>query len=169
MAQAGFRHRLSNSLDRVGLGTIAPSAFMPGVEEVLRMSLRPLYPMPRRVAEKPWGREIYIAETPYYVAKIVYINPNESMSMHYHVQRHETLYFQTPDCTLEVEGEEPITPDVGEAFAISPGVKHRLAAGPLGGRIFEVSTPHPDDVVRVEDPWSKFRYTEKREEPEHKA
>ncbi len=130
------------------------------------MPLRQLYPMPRRVAEKPWGREVYIAETPYYIAKIVYINPNESMSMHYHMQRHETLYFQTAGCTLEVEGEEPITPDVGESFAIRPGVRHRIAAGLMGGRIFEVSTPHPDDVVRVQDPWAQLRYTDKRDHPD---
>ena len=126
--------------------------------------LRPAFRVPRRIVEKPWGREVYVAQSPYYVAKIVYIDRNETMSKHFHEQRHETLHFLTPDATLEVEypsGEkESVHPDVGESFTIEPGVKHRIAAGPLGARIFEVSTPQPDDVVRVDDPWARQRLSE---------
>jgi len=132
-------------------------------------TLRPTFRVPRRIVEKPWGREVFIAETPYYVAKIVYMDRNATMSKHYHEQRHETLHFLTPECTLEVDygggHKEVVHPDVGESFTIEPGVRHRIAAGPLGARIFEVSTPQPDDVVRVEDPWKQKRYAQEEPNP----
>jgi mannose-6-phosphate isomerase len=121
----------------------------------------------RRIVEKPWGREVFIAETPYYVAKIVYMDRNTTMSKHYHEQRYETLHFLTPECTLEVDRgpgqRETVSPDVGESFTIEPGVTHRIMSGPLGARILEVSTPQPEDVVRVEDPWKAKRLVQEQE------
>lgn len=121
----------------------------------------------RRIVEKPWGREVFIAETPYYVAKMVYMDRNTTMSKHYHEQRHETLHFLTPECTLEVDRgpgqRESLSPDVGESFSIEPGMTHRILSGPLGARILEVSTPQAEDVVRVEDPWKARRLVQEQD------
>lgn len=109
--------------------------------------------------EKPWGREMIIASTPWYTAKMVYLDREKSTSRHYHAKRRETLYFLTPNCSLQINGGEVIQPAAEQSFTIEPGSEHRLTGGPAGGRVFEVSVEDPDqtDVVRTSDPWTRQR------------
>ncbi len=109
--------------------------------------------------EKPWGREMRIAATPWYTAKMVFLDREKSTSRHYHVQRKETLFFLTPNCSLQVGGGEVLQPAPEESITIQPGQEHRLTGGPNGGRVFEVSVHDPDqtDVVRTSDPWRSAR------------
>lgn len=45
-----------------------------------------------RIVEKGWGREIIFADTEDYAGKILEIRPLGRMSMHFHVEKHETWY-----------------------------------------------------------------------------
>jgi quercetin dioxygenase-like cupin family protein len=109
--------------------------------------------------EKPWGRELIIAATPWYSAKMVYLDKEKSTSRHYHVQRKETLRFLTPNCALQIGHGEVLQPQEGQSITIQPGQEHRLTGGPMGGRVFEVSVGDPGqtDVVRTLDPWAAAR------------
>jgi quercetin dioxygenase-like cupin family protein len=109
--------------------------------------------------EKPWGREMIIASTPWYTAKLVYLDKEKSTSRHFHVQRKETLHFLSPNCSLQIGDGELLQPGAEESITIYPGKEHRLTGGINGGRVFEVSAfdPEQTDVVRTSDPWRTVR------------
>ena len=43
--------------------------------------------------DKPWGYEILWAQTKNYVSKIMCIQPHQRMSLQYHNEKEETIYF----------------------------------------------------------------------------
>ena len=110
----------------------------------------------RRV-DKPWGYELIWAETPRYVAKILHINKGFRLSRQYHEVKVETLYLEAGRAALEL-GSEPnlrvVTLEHGDTHHIAPTTVHRLIAIETS-RIFEVSTPELDDVVRLDDEYGR--------------
>ena len=107
----------------------------------------------RRV-EKPWGYELIWAHSGRYVGKILHINSGGALSYQYHRVKEETIYVLRGMLTLHVS-EDDTPPRVmklreGEAFHITPGLRHRFQAdGEVD--LLEASTPELDDVVRLED------------------
>lgn len=109
---------------------------------------------PRRV-EKPWGWELIWAESDQYVGKLLFIRAGEALSLQYHEEKDESWLVQEGRARLELgvaaggalETVE-IAPD--DAFRFRPGTVHRVTALE-DTLILEVSTPHLDDVVRLED------------------
>lgn len=112
---------------------------------------------PRRV-EKPWGYELIWAETPAYVGKVLHVRAGEALSLQYHRVKDETIYLlhgrmmffigPSPDALREIEVGE------GGSFRIVPGTVHRMVAL-TDVDILEASTPHLDDVVRLEDRYGR--------------
>jgi mannose-6-phosphate isomerase len=109
---------------------------------------------PRRV-EKPWGHELIWAVAEQYVGKVLFVAAGQSLSLQFHREKDESWYVQAGRAKLElgeageaVLVEEIITP--GAAFRYRPGTVHRVTAIE-DTTILEVSTPHLDDVVRLED------------------
>ena len=111
----------------------------------------------RRV-DKPWGHELVWAETNRYVGKILHIKKGHSLSLQYHVQKDETIFLQAGSMRFEHyrEDEAPQATDLapGEAFRITPGLRHRMTALE-DCDVLEVSTPELDDVVRLEDKYGR--------------
>jgi len=107
---------------------------------------------------KPWGYEIWWARTPHYVGKVLHINKGESLSLQYHREKEETVMVWTGKMRFEHfrEGEEPRAVDLlpGDTFHISPGTRHRMIAIE-DCDVFEASTPHTDDVVRLQDRYGR--------------
>lgn len=110
----------------------------------------------RRV-EKPWGHEVIWAETDRYVAKVLFIKKGESLSRQYHQKKDETFFIETGEMLLEI-GEPPslrrLEMKPGDTFHCPPGTIHRMR-GTTDVRVFEVSTPELDDVVRLEDAYGR--------------
>jgi mannose-6-phosphate isomerase-like protein (cupin superfamily) len=110
----------------------------------------------RRV-EKPWGYEIIWAATPAYVAKLLFIRQGQSLSRQFHRKKEETFFVETGEMTLEV-GRSPsieiIQMKPGDTFHCPPQTVHRMI-GRTDVRVFEVSTPELDDVVRLEDAYGR--------------
>jgi mannose-6-phosphate isomerase len=113
---------------------------------------------PRRV-EKPWGWELIWAETGDYVGKILFVAAGHSLSLQYHERKDESWFVQSGRARLElgasgaaVLNEVAIGP--GEAFHYPPGTGHRVTALE-DTTILEVSTPHLDDVIRLEDAYGR--------------
>lgn len=106
-----------------------------------------------RVVDKPWGQEIWWAETGAYLGKILEVRAGHSLSLQYHREKLETLYFLAGRGALVLDGREyAIRP--GRTVTIHPGVAHRISAE-TDLTIYEASTAHPSDVVRLEDDYGR--------------
>jgi mannose-6-phosphate isomerase-like protein (cupin superfamily) len=111
------------------------------------------------IVKKPWGREIIYARCEHYLGKVIEISEGHRLSLQAHVEKDETIYVLEGRLALTVgaspEAAETRDMQPGEAFRIRPGTVHRFAA-PYGAvRVLEVSTPHPDDVVRFSDDYGR--------------
>jgi len=108
--------------------------------------------------EKPWGYELIWAKTGDYVGKILHIKKGHKLSLQYHRIKEETILLQSGKMTFVFEDDngvmQEITLNAGEAHHIPTGRKHRMIAVE-DCDVFEVSTPHLDDVVRIEDGYGR--------------
>jgi mannose-6-phosphate isomerase-like protein (cupin superfamily) len=115
---------------------------------------------PRRV-EKPWGWELVWAETGDYVGKLLFVRAGEALSLQYHELKDESWLVQSGRARLELgepgkPGGELDAVEIGpdDTFHFAPRTLHRVTA--LEDLlVVEVSTPQPDDVVRVEDRYGR--------------
>jgi mannose-6-phosphate isomerase len=113
---------------------------------------------PRRI-EKPWGWELIWADTDLYVGKVLFVRAGHSLSLQFHKEKDESWYVQEGRATLELGdvGQTVLNEEViaaGACFRYRPGTVHRLTALE-DTTIFEVSTAHLDDVVRLEDRYGR--------------
>jgi len=112
---------------------------------------------PRRV-EKPWGWELVWAETESYVGKVLFVRAGQALSLQYHEEKDEAWLVQEGRATLELGevGETLASLEIaaGDTFRYRPGTVHRVTAIE-DLTIVEVSTPHLDDVVRLEDQYGR--------------
>ncbi len=108
-----------------------------------------------KIVEKPWGREIWFAQTNDYLGKILEIKKEQQVSMHRHEIKEETLRLISG--VVELYGLSPDNGDIllrtilpGESVHIKPGEPHSFKA--LSDAVFfEVSTPFPEDSIRLRD------------------
>jgi mannose-6-phosphate isomerase len=112
---------------------------------------------PRRV-EKPWGWELVWAETEDYVGKLLFVRAGEALSLQYHEVKDESWLVREGRAVLELgevgEKPEPVEIEPGDAFHFRPGTVHRVTA--LEDLlVVEVSTPHLNDVVRLDDRYGR--------------
>ena len=112
---------------------------------------------PRRV-DKPWGYELIWAETDTYVGKVLFVRAGQALSLQYHERKDESWLVQGGRASLELGSVggalETIEIVAGDAFRYRPGTVHRVTAIE-DTTIVEVSTPHLDDVVRLEDRYGR--------------
>ena len=112
---------------------------------------------PRRV-EKPWGYELIWADTSEYVGKLLHIQAGEALSLQYHEQKDETIHLLSGEMLFSAGGSEAdlvgIDLVAGESFHVSSGTVHRMAAI-TDCDVLEASTPHLDDVVRLDDRYGR--------------
>lgn len=111
-----------------------------------------------RTVEKPWGKEEIWAETPKYVGKYLYIDRGHRLSRQYHEKKEETIRVISGTLTLEI-GSGPdrvLYLDPGETYHVTPRTIHRFGAGIHDDVVIvEVSTPELDDVIRLQDDYSR--------------
>jgi mannose-6-phosphate isomerase-like protein (cupin superfamily) len=112
-----------------------------------------------RKVEKPWGYELIWALTDTYCGKVLFVRAGQSLSLQFHRQKDEAWYIQSGRARLELgrAGEKSLHEEViaaGAAFHYPPGTVHRVTALE-DTTILEVSTPHLDDVVRLEDAYGR--------------
>ncbi|RDI73363.1 Mannose-6-phosphate isomerase [Gaiella occulta] len=111
----------------------------------------------RRV-EKPWGYELIWAESEHYVGKLLSVRAGHALSLQYHEVKDESWLVQEGRASLElglVDGDlTTVEIGPGDAFRYRPGTVHRITAIE-DTLILEVSTPHLDDVVRLDDRYGR--------------
>ena len=108
----------------------------------------------RRV-EKPWGHELIWALSETYCGKVLFVKAGAALSLQFHNDKDESWLVQSGRARLELGdvGQKVLNEEVvfaGAAFRYRPGTVHRVTAIE-DTTILEVSTPHLDDVVRLED------------------
>jgi mannose-6-phosphate isomerase-like protein (cupin superfamily) len=113
---------------------------------------------PRRV-EKPWGHELIWAHADAYVGKVLFVRAGHSLSLQFHNVKDESWYVESGRAELELgeAGQGILSMEVigaGASFHFPPGTVHRVTALE-DTTILEVSTPHLDDVVRLEDRYGR--------------
>ena len=109
--------------------------------------------------EKPWGHELLWTETAHYAGKVIHINAGNRLSLQYHEMKHESVLVLSGTLILHLgQGDESRIVELsqGESADIEAGRIHRFAAPESGDvELIEVSTPHLDDVVRIEDDYNR--------------
>lgn len=110
-----------------------------------------------KTVPKPWGHETIWAHTDTYVGKILHIKAGHALSVQYHNIKDETVYLLSGNLIYRVwENDAPRVVDleIGDAFRITPKTVHQMEAV-TDCQILEVSTPHLDDVVRLQDRYGR--------------
>ncbi len=111
-----------------------------------------------KVVMKPWGHEIIWAVTKDYVGKILVIKAGHQLSLQFHKVKEETIFLHSGEMRFVIEDDQGQLGEVllkpGQSFHIQANRKHRMFAV-QDCEVFEVSTPHLDDVVRLEDSYGR--------------
>jgi len=109
--------------------------------------------------EKPWGYELIWALSEEYCGKVLFVRRGHGLSLQFHNVKDESWYVQSGRAQVElaaagqaVTASEVVGP--GSAFRFRPGTVHRVTALE-DTTILEVSTPHLDDIVRLEDAYGR--------------
>jgi mannose-6-phosphate isomerase-like protein (cupin superfamily) len=123
------------------------------------MSTQDRWASESRLVEKPWGWELIYAHTDTYVGKVLFVRAEQSLSLQYHEHKDESWYVQSGLARLELceVGDTELISDsiaAGASCHFVPGTVHRVTAIE-DTTILEVSTPHLDDVVRIEDAYGR--------------
>jgi NDP-sugar pyrophosphorylase family protein/quercetin dioxygenase-like cupin family protein len=122
-----------------------------------------------KIVHKPWGKEEWLALNEFYCYKRIYINAGYKTSYQYHKFKYETNYIIEGTAEIWLENDQGIIEkkimNAGDFFDVIPPRKHRVIA--LTDIILqEVSTPHVDDVFRIND---EFNRTDGKIEAEHQT
>jgi quercetin dioxygenase-like cupin family protein len=127
------------------------------VNEVLQQDT-PAGSDPQSRVEKPWGHEVWWAQTPHYAGKLLIVNAGQRLSVQMHREKDETSYLLSGRLLLlqgpsaEELSERTIGP--GTSWRNEPGVVHTIEALE-DATVLEVSTPQVDDVVRLSDRYGR--------------
>jgi len=107
---------------------------------------------------KPWGSEEILECNDKYVLKRLFMKNGHKCSLQYHNKKHETIYLIFGELLLHIansNGEIDIVKMFpGEYKAIPPNIVHRME-GQTDCIYLESSTPELDDVVRIQDDYSR--------------
>ncbi len=106
-----------------------------------------------KIVEKPWGREVWIANEKEYAGKILELKKGFHTSLHYHKSKKETMYVLEGKVRLKFEKNE-VKLREGQSVVVNTNEIHRIIAE-TDVKIFEISTSQLDDVIRVEDDYGR--------------
>lgn len=116
--------------------------------------------------DKPWGYEDQVLMTQVDVGdragmlgiRRLVINTEEMTSYAYHEEQSDIVYLEEGDVTVRIDGEVEEL-EKGKAMVIRSEQKHQIQnVGDDVAEVLEISFPYiPEDVNRVEDPYSSQR------------
>lgn len=110
-------------------------------------------PYSPKTLTREWGEEVFIAETPQYLGKILRMRAGTKGGLQYHVEKDETFHLLSGRAWVRSDnGRGELTATImypGQSYHIPPGVVHQVEA--IEDCVFvEASTPHYNDRVRCE-------------------
>ena len=107
--------------------------------------------------DKPWGYELRFVRTERYAGKLLFIRAGHQLSLQYHEHKDEAFLVAEGQLELVLgRGAEQRVERLGpgDSRRITPGTVHRFRAV-TDCKLFEVSTPELEDVVRIEDDFGR--------------
>ena len=111
-----------------------------------------------RGIQKPWGQEELIEVNANYMLKKLTMKKGHRCSLQYHNIKKETIYVLSGKLKIFTGlSKEKLTSKIyktNDTITLMPGTIHRMEG--LEESIYlEASTPHIDDVVRIEDDYNR--------------
>ena len=113
------------------------------------------FPMEHHIQPRGWGHERWIENLPEYCGKQLVIDPGKRGSLHFHVNKTETMWVTSGTMTIRLvdtdTGEEyPLILAVGDSLLLRPGQPHQICNedpdNPLV--LIEFSTTHEETDSR---------------------
>jgi mannose-6-phosphate isomerase-like protein (cupin superfamily) len=109
----------------------------------------------QKIVRRGWGKEIWIENIQDYCGKLLIVEAGKRGSLHFHMNKLETMYLQSGRIDLKM-----VDPDTGKPYIIClfPGDSVRILRGQVhqiigieASELFEFSTIHDErDSLRVE-------------------
>ena len=116
----------------------------------------------KNIVKKPWGyEEIWGDIKNKCFGKLIKIKKGHRLSRQYHTEKEEVIYVVSGHLRLEIGQKTDKTPESiydaspGFSYHIKPGVIHRFCAPKEDCELMEISTYHPEDVVRLQDDYNR--------------
>lgn len=109
----------------------------------------------QQIHTKGWGFEVWIENLPEYCGKLLWFKSGKKCSMHFHLNKKETMYLQSGRIDIDLidpENGERYTVSLfeGDSLLIPPGQMHQIIAL-KESQLFEFSTTHEDsDSYRMQ-------------------
>ena len=108
--------------------------------------------IPRDLGPKTWGRELLVAHTEQYIAKVLWMRAGTSGPLQYHEQKDETFFLLSGRAQVKYRNDQGEFVTVvmlpGDAYHVPPMAPHQVAA--IDDCVFvEGSTPVFNDRVQV--------------------
>jgi NDP-sugar pyrophosphorylase family protein len=103
----------------------------------------------RNREDKPWGYEKILINTEKYLTKELFLREGYQTSYHHHPQKDETMYILSGAGYIQFEGRKEYFAK-NDTIRIKPLENHTIVAME-NTVLHEISTPHPDDTVRIKD------------------
>jgi mannose-6-phosphate isomerase len=108
--------------------------------------------------DKPWGTELWFAQTDRYAGKLLHVRAGQRLSIQYHERKDETSFLLSGRLLLSQgqSAESLVTSEMvaGGVWRNEPGHVHTIEALE-DAVVIEVSTPELDDVVRLDDRYGR--------------
>lgn len=106
---------------------------------------------------KVWGSELWVVNTPLYCGKMLIVNKDHHTSMHFHAEKHETMFcVEGRFCIRFIDVNGDLVDRIlnqTESIVIPPSVPHSIMGLDSFNAMFEFSTQHFDhDSIRVGKP-----------------
>ena len=102
-----------------------------------------------KVINKPWGNEKIIELNNRYSVKLINMNSEQEMSLHYHLNRHETIFCLSGTGSILL-GEEVLSLEMGAYMVVPPPTVHKIRSTD-DLVLIECGTAHMNDIVRLKD------------------
>lgn len=103
--------------------------------------------------KKWWGYEKTFINGPWYTMKELWLEDGGHTSLHFHVEKHETIYVISGTLAMEIridKNMEVYKLPEGHAWIVPPGYPHRLLASYGDVTLMEASTyDQPSDSIRL--------------------
>jgi quercetin dioxygenase-like cupin family protein len=111
-----------------------------------------------KIVKKPWGEEIWFANSDKYAGKLLKIAKGHRFSLQYHSKKEETQYLIKGKAIVtfgtEKEHLNKTVLNVGDKFHVPAGMIHRVEAIE-DCEVVEVSTPDLNDIIKIEDDYGR--------------
>ncbi|HOQ20571.1 MAG TPA: sugar phosphate nucleotidyltransferase [Methanothermobacter sp.] len=104
--------------------------------------------------DKPWGYEKILINTEKYLTKELFIKEDYRTSFHYHKKKDETMYIIKGSGYIEFEDKKEYF-SKNDTIRIEPRTPHSIVAME-NTLLQEVSTPHPEDTIRIKDFYDRW-------------